>query len=102
MILNAGAGSRHVRGGEPGPMNRSRGEVRTRSSVAETSLRTPAAATVGAITLVAAATGTADAADTSLTPTRSGSTIGTMTHLAPDADTFRVCDKRADGHGVTG
>ncbi|MFF7450627.1 MULTISPECIES: hypothetical protein [unclassified Streptomyces] len=25
-----------------------------------------------------------------------------MTHLDPDPDTFRVCDKRADGHGVTG
>ncbi|MEU1893041.1 hypothetical protein [Streptomyces pristinaespiralis] len=44
----------------------------------------PVAATVGAITLVAAATGTADAADTSRTLTRSGSTIGTMTHLDPD------------------
>ncbi|UYQ65331.1 hypothetical protein [Streptomyces peucetius] len=61
-----------------------------------------AAAAVGAITLVAAATGTANAADTTLRLSRSGSTIGTMTHLDPDPDTFRVCDKRADGHGVTG
>ncbi|CAM5699968.1 hypothetical protein SPURM210S_00354 [Streptomyces purpurascens] len=25
-----------------------------------------------------------------------------MTHLDPDPDSFRVCDTRADGHGVTG
>ncbi|MFE6128429.1 MULTISPECIES: hypothetical protein [unclassified Streptomyces] len=61
-----------------------------------------AVAAVGAITLVAAASGTAAAADTTLRLSRGGHTIGTMTHLDPDPDTFRVCDTRADGHGVTG
>jgi hypothetical protein len=61
-----------------------------------------AAAAVGAMALVAATTGTAHAADTTLRLYRSGNTVGTMTHLDPDPDTFRVCDTRADGHGVTG
>ncbi|GHD31815.1 hypothetical protein GCM10010313_75670 [Streptomyces violarus] len=61
-----------------------------------------ALAVAGAITLVVAATGSASAADTTLPLKRGGKTIGTMTHLDPDPDTFRVCDTRADGHGVTG
>lgn len=61
-----------------------------------------ALAVAGAVALVVGATGSASAADTTLTLKRSGNTIGTMTHLDPDPDTFRVCDKRADGYGVTG
>jgi hypothetical protein len=61
-----------------------------------------ALAVAGAVTLVVAATGSASAADTTLRLKRGGHTIGTMTHLDPDPDTFRVCDTRADGHGVTG
>jgi hypothetical protein len=61
-----------------------------------------ALAVAGAVALVVSATGTASAADTTLRLNRSGHTIGTMTHLDPDPDTFRVCDTRADGHGVTG
>jgi len=59
-------------------------------------------AMAGALVLVVGATGTASAADTTLTLKHSGHTLGTMTHLDPDPDTFRVCDKRADGHSVTG
>ncbi|MFD7612549.1 hypothetical protein [Streptomyces sp. NPDC059828] len=59
-------------------------------------------ALAGALTLVVGATGTASAADTTLRLKRGGNTIGTMTHLDDDPDTFRVCDTRADGHGVTG
>ncbi|QGV77232.1 hypothetical protein [Streptomyces ficellus] len=61
-----------------------------------------AVALAGAAALVAAGSGPAAAADTKLTLKRGGHTIGTMTHLDPDPDTFRVCDTRADGHGVTG
>ncbi len=61
-----------------------------------------AVAVAGAFALVVGATGPASAADTTLKLKRGGHTIGTMTHLDPDPDTFRVCDTRADGHGVTG
>ena len=61
-----------------------------------------AVATVGAMTFIAVAAGPASAGDTKLRLSRGGHTIGTMTHLDPDPDTFRVCDTRADGHGVTG
>ncbi|MFI1356795.1 hypothetical protein ACH4TV_24920 [Streptomyces sp. NPDC020898] len=61
-----------------------------------------AVAVAGALALVVGATAPAGAADTKLKLKRGGHTIGTMTHLDPDPDTFRVCDTRADGHGVTG
>jgi hypothetical protein len=78
-------------------MNTSTGDAMRKYRVARGAL-----AVAGAIALVVGTTGTASAADTTLRLNRGGHTIGTMTHLDPDPDTFRVCDTRADGHGVTG
>jgi hypothetical protein len=56
-----------------------------------------------AIALVAGTTSTANAADTWLYLSDvDGRSLGHMIHLDPDPDTFKVCDDRADGHGVTG
>jgi hypothetical protein len=62
-------------------------------------------APVGAVTIarVAGTSGTANAADTWLYLSDiDGHSLGYMRHLDPDPDTFKVCDTRADGHGVTG
>ncbi|MEU6482640.1 hypothetical protein [Streptomyces sp. NPDC046887] len=61
-----------------------------------------ALAVAGAVALVAGTSGSAHAADLTLKVKRGGHTVGTMTHLDADPDTFRVCDTRADGYGVTG
>lgn len=56
-----------------------------------------------AVALVTGTSGAASAADSTLFLSDiDGRSLGTMTHLDPDPDTFRVCDTRADGHGVTG
>ncbi|MFF9685410.1 hypothetical protein [Streptomyces sp. NPDC014623] len=56
-----------------------------------------------AVALVTGTSGAASAAGSTLfLSDTDGRSLGTMTHLDPDPDTSRVCDTRADGHGVTG
>jgi hypothetical protein len=53
--------------------------------------------------LVAGTAGTANAGDTYLYLSDiDGHSLGYMVHLDPDPDTFKICDSRADGYGVTG
>ncbi|NUV69869.1 MULTISPECIES: hypothetical protein [unclassified Streptomyces] len=55
-----------------------------------------------AVALTVGSVGSAQAADRTISLTRSGNQVGTMTHLDADPDRIRVCDTRADGYGVTG
>jgi hypothetical protein len=58
------------------------------------------AATVG---LVLGSAGAASAGDATLFLSDvDGHSLGTMTHLDAETDTFRVCDTRSDARGVTG
>lgn len=55
------------------------------------------------VALIVGTAGVAAAGDTWLYLSDiDGRALGRMIHLDPDPDTFKVCDDRADGHGVTG
>lgn len=52
--------------------------------------------------LVIGFSGSAHAADTTVNLNRDGHKLGYMKHEDEEPDSFRVCDTRANGHGVTG